>query len=68
MQQQVAMNRNLSRLEFVIDGLAELLGCGHRLIQNVGLIVFTKRIREVPRQQIVNAAALVQTQAYGEIG
>src|SRR5271156_3385792 len=37
MQQQVAVNGNLSGLELVIDGLAELLGSGHRLIQNVGL-------------------------------
>ena len=50
MQPQVAMNRNLSRLEFVVDGLAELLGSGHRLIQNVGFIVFAKRIREVPQK------------------
>src|ERR1017187_7272196 len=50
MQQQVAMNRNLSRLEFVIDGLAELLGSGHCLIQDVGFIVFAKRIREVPQK------------------
>src|ERR1017187_10961078 len=50
MQQQVAMNRNLSRLECVIDGLAELLGSGHCLIQDVGFIVFAKRIREVPQK------------------
>src|SRR5580700_10441778 len=50
MQQQVAMNGNLSGLEFVIDGLAELLGAGYRLIQNIGLIVFVERIREVSQK------------------
>lgn len=49
MQQQVAVNRNLSRLELIIDHLSILLRIIDRLIENIVVIVLARSVGHVPK-------------------
>ena len=48
MQQQIAVNRYLARLQFDIYRLAQGFSADYGLIQNVCLILLTQLVREMP--------------------
>ena len=47
MQQQIAMDRNLSRTQFNIYRLSKRLGANDGLIQNIRLVVFAQCVSQM---------------------
>ena len=72
MQQQVAVDRNLSGFQFYIYRLSQPLDAGHSLIQNIPFVVLTQRVcqmaqvvraRNVAHAGIFDAASSIASQA-----
>ena len=47
-QQQIAVNRNLSGLQLDVDRLAKLFDVSHCLIQHIGFVVFAEVVSQMP--------------------